>query len=337
MRIQRWAQRLILPNLGLTSRAFVYLALLTLPIFAQDVPEVLRPPKGAQLALVVFEDLQCPQCARVAPLLVQAARNYKIPLVQHDFPLQGHNWSFEAAVLARYFDTHSKETGNSFRESVFEHHLEINPQNLRGFAEKFAAEHNIRLPFAVDPDGKLAGLVKADRELGDGLHLVHTPTIYVVSNKSAGEPYVEVTDTNQLYALIDAMKSAPADNPAKAPVAQSRRDPGNEEIRQEIQKIRQGPHNAMPPTQKSKMALRGQSGMRVENGTKYTVTVFLSGPATQELKIPPKSTRGMRILPGKYEVAARVSYPSAIPYYNELEYPPNTQTLQHFFITAKQR
>src|SRR5271165_4379178 len=117
------------------------LALFCLPVFADDVPEVLRPPKGAPVAIVVFEDLQCPQCGRVAPLLVQASHTYKIPLVQHDFPLPLHNWSFDAAVLARYFDTHSKDIGNAFRETVFAHQLEINPQNLRGFAERFASDH----------------------------------------------------------------------------------------------------------------------------------------------------------------------------------------------------
>src|ERR1017187_7493806 len=90
-------------------------------LFAQEAPETLRPPKGAQTALVVFEDLQCPQCGRIAPLLEQASRTYKIPLVQHDFPLPMHNWSFDAAVIARYFDTHSKELGNTFRATVFEH------------------------------------------------------------------------------------------------------------------------------------------------------------------------------------------------------------------------
>ncbi len=182
------------------------LVLLSLPVFAQDAPEALRPPKGAQIAIVVFEDYQCPQCGRVAPLLVQASRTYKIPLVQHDFPLPMHNWSFEAAVLARYFDTHSKETGNEFRETVFAHQMEIFPQNLRGFAEKFAAEHKIVLPFVVDPDGKLAGLVRADKDVGLSLHVAHTPTIYVVSNKRTGKPYVEVTDPSKLYELIDAMK-----------------------------------------------------------------------------------------------------------------------------------
>jgi len=188
------------------SAVLTTLALLCLPTFAQDVPEALRPPKGAQVALVVFEDLQCPQCGRVAPLLVQASHTYKIPLVQHDFPLPLHNWSFDAAVLARYFDTHSKEIGNAFRDTVFAHQLEINPQNLRGFADKFAADHKLGLPFVVDPDGKLAALVRADKDLGMSLHVEHTPTIWVVTNKRNGKPYVEVTDTSQLYVLIDAMK-----------------------------------------------------------------------------------------------------------------------------------
>jgi len=182
------------------------LVLPCLPVFAQDAPEALRPPKGTQVAIVVFEDLQCPQCGRVAPLLAQAAKTYKIPLVQHDFPLPMHNWSFDAAVMARYFDTHSKELGNGFREAVFAHQLEINPQNLRGFEEKFAADHNIGLPFVVDADGKLAGLVRADKDVGMSLHIEHTPTIWVVSSKRSGKPFVEVTDTSQLYAMIDAMK-----------------------------------------------------------------------------------------------------------------------------------
>jgi protein-disulfide isomerase len=179
--------------------------LLSLPVFGQDAPEALRPPKVSQIAIVVFEDLQCPQCGRVAPVLAMAARNYKIPLVQHDFPLPMHNWSYDAAVMARYFDTHSKELGNEFRETVFAHQLEITPATLRGFADKFATEHKIGLPFVIDPEGKLAAQVKADKDLGTALHIEHTPTIWVVSNKKTGKSYVEVADTSQLYVTIDAM------------------------------------------------------------------------------------------------------------------------------------
>src|SRR5437764_4786031 len=172
---------------------------------ADTVNPVLRPPKGAQVALVVFEDLQCPQCRRVAPVLEQASKTYKIPLVRHDFPLPMHNWSYDAAVMARFFDSTSKELGNQFRDYIFSNQLEINPQNLRGYAEKFANEHKVSLPFVIDPQGKLAAEVNADRDKGKEIKLEHTPTVYVVSSRHPVKPYVEMKDLSQLYALIDAM------------------------------------------------------------------------------------------------------------------------------------
>jgi protein-disulfide isomerase len=175
---------------------------------AQDaVNPVLRPPKGSPVAIVVFEDLQCPMCRRDAPLVQQAGKTYKIPVVRHDFPLPMHNWSYEAAVMARYFDSHSKQLGNDFRDYIFEHQPEIFPTNLRQFAEKFAADHKVDLPFVLDPQGKLAAEVNADRDLGKAIHLEHTPTIYVVSNRTQGKPFVEITDMSQLFQTIDAMKA----------------------------------------------------------------------------------------------------------------------------------
>ena len=171
----------------------------------ETVNPVLRPPKGSQVAIVVFEDLQCPDCRRAAPLEEEASKTYKIPLVIHDFPLPFHSWSFQAAVMARYFDAHSKALVNEFRDYIFANHLEITPQNLRGYAEKFATDHKVDLPFVVDPDGKLAALVNADKELGKEINILHTPTLYVVSNRHSGKPFVEVVDRSQLYALIDAM------------------------------------------------------------------------------------------------------------------------------------
>jgi len=186
------------------------IALLTLSCLAlaQDpVNPVLRPPKGAQVAIVVFEDLECPDCRRAAPLLEEAGKTYKIPVVRHDFPLPFHKWSFDAAVIARYFDTHSKQLGNQYRDYMFEHQPEVTPENLRAFSERFAADHKVDLPFVVDPQGKLAAEVTADRDLGKSIHLEHTPTIYVVSSKSQGKPFVEVVDRTQLFQLIDAMKA----------------------------------------------------------------------------------------------------------------------------------
>lgn len=180
-------------------------ALIALEVRADDT-SALRPPKGASVALIVFEDLECPDCARAAPLVAEAGRTYKIPVVIHDFPLPKHPWAFDAAVLARYFDSQSKKLGSDFREQVFQHQAEITPQNLRAFADKFATERKVDLPFVVDPQGKLAAEVKADRDLGMRIGINHTPTIYVVSNKTQGKPFVEVVDRSQLFQMIEGMK-----------------------------------------------------------------------------------------------------------------------------------
>jgi protein-disulfide isomerase len=171
----------------------------------ETVDSVLRPPKGAQMAIVVFEDLQCPMCRRTAPLVEQASKTYKIPVIRHDFPLPMHNWSYQAAVMARFFDTHSKQLGNEFRDYIFENQMDITPQDLRGYAEKFATAHKVDLPFIIDPNGKLAAEVNADRDLGKAIKLDHTPTVYIVSSRNSSKPYVEVKDNNQLYSTIDAM------------------------------------------------------------------------------------------------------------------------------------
>jgi len=184
--------------------AFLFASLAA--VAQEAVNPALRPPKGAQVAIVVFEDLQCPDCRRATPLVEEASKTYKIPVVWHDFPLPFHSWSYDAAIMARFFDSKSKALGNEFRDYVFENQLEIAPQNLRGYAEKFAAEHKVELPFVIDPEGKFAALVNADKQLGKEINLQHTPTLFVVSNKRSGKPFVEVVDRSQLYALIDEMK-----------------------------------------------------------------------------------------------------------------------------------
>ena len=181
----------------------------------------LKPPAGARVALVEFEDMECPDCGRANPLLKEAAAKYKIPLVRHDFPLPMHAWSFNAAVNARWFDTHSKALGDEYRDQVFANQASIvSPDVLLQFTEKFATSHGLALPFAIDPQGKLAELVKADYALGQRIGIEHTPTIWVVTANTKGAPFVEVVDRSKLYQLIDqALADTASAKPApKAPV-----------------------------------------------------------------------------------------------------------------------
>jgi protein-disulfide isomerase len=167
-------------------------------------PAALKPPAGARVAIIEFDDMECPDCANANPLLREAAAKYNIPWVRHDFPLPFHAWSFQAAVNARWFDTKSKKLGDEYRDAVFANQPSIvNLDGLRQFTENFAKGRNIELPFAIDPQGKLAAEVKADYALGQRIGIEHTPTIWVTTSNSKGAPFVEVVDRSKLFQLID--------------------------------------------------------------------------------------------------------------------------------------
>src|SRR3954465_7784891 len=156
--------------------ALLLLAALSLAAFAGDT-STLRPPKGYKLAIVEFADLQCPDCARAEPLLEEAAKTYKIPIVRYDFPLPKHNWSFDAHVFARWFDTKSKKTGEEYRSYIFKNQPQITPENLRSYTDQFAKDHKLALPLFVDPRGELAAKIRADFAIGQKVGIQHTPTI----------------------------------------------------------------------------------------------------------------------------------------------------------------
>jgi protein-disulfide isomerase len=193
------------------------LCLLMIPsvLLAGDT-SALRPPKGAAVTLVAFEDLQCPDCADAESLLLEASTKYNVPLVRHDFPLPAHNWSFEAHVVARYFDTIAgvkakvKELplGEQFRRWVYANQKSITKENLRGMAERFADQHGLELPANYDPKGELKKLVLADYALGQQVGVIHTPTVFVVSVSQRGAPFVETLDREKLFAMIEQMQAA---------------------------------------------------------------------------------------------------------------------------------
>ncbi len=195
--------------------ALIVFTALSIAAYAADGSS-LKPPPGARVAIVVFEDLECPDCARAYPLVWEAAKAHNVPVVLHDFPLQQHPWSFDAAVYARFFDTRSQKLGDDFRGYIFSNQPQITKENLRQYVEKFANDNKVPLPFAPDPEGKLKEKVIADRNLGSQIKLEHTPTIFVVGNGGPSTPAVEVTDRAHLSQIIeDMLQKSPPTPPAK--------------------------------------------------------------------------------------------------------------------------
>lgn len=193
---------------------------LSLAAFAADT-SLLKPPPGARVAIVVFEDLECPTCAREYPHVWEVANANKVPVVLRDFPLAIHPWSFEAAIFARLFDESSEKIGNDFRGYIYRNQSLITKANLRQYVDKFASDNKVPVPFAVDADGKLKAKILADRDLGTQLGIQGTPAIYVVG--TGGAP-AAVTQYDKLDQVVQEMlaKSPPAKSPAK-PAAKTKK------------------------------------------------------------------------------------------------------------------
>jgi len=167
---------------------------------------MIKPPAGAKLAIIEFEDMECPLCARTFPIVHQAIAQYNIPLVRHDFPLGPmHPWSFEAAVYARFIqDKISPKVADEYRGMVFAGQTGIaSRDDLLRFTQHFFQTHGGQMPFVVDPTGQFAKEVKEDRALGDRLGVSGTPTLFVCTAQS----WVQVTNPDLLFQAIEAVQA----------------------------------------------------------------------------------------------------------------------------------
>lgn len=164
-------------------------------------PSVLKPPAGTKVAILEWEDLECPACARAFPVVHEAVNHYHLPLVERDFLINGHMWSKEAALYARYLhDKVSPEIATEYRRQVFASQYRIaSKDDLVRFTQQFMASKGKQMPFVVDPQGTLQKEIDVDVDLAQKLGVNETPTIIVATPHH----WIQVKDVMQLYAAID--------------------------------------------------------------------------------------------------------------------------------------
>ena len=200
---------------------------------------VLRPPAGVPVAIMVWEDLGCPACARDHPIELQASEKFHVPVVRYDFPLAAHVWTFDGAVYARYIqDRISPQLAGEFRTQVFAAQMQISgKEDIKRFTESFLKKHNQPVPFVYDPAGSLAKEVQADFDLGRRLNVEYTPTIVVVTRNN----YQVIAGTqsgplnpggNNIQDLFTVVPAAQASAPAAAKSPTKLRPPAHATQRQ---------------------------------------------------------------------------------------------------------
>jgi protein-disulfide isomerase len=181
---------------------------------------MLKPPAGAKIAVLEWEDLECPACAHAFPIVHAALKDYAakgvyIPLVRRDFQIPGHIWSHEASIYARYLqDKVSPDLATDYRRLIFSSQFRIaSKDDLNRITNEFFQSHGKQLPFVIDPTGQLEKEVTADKDLGLKLGLQETPTLIVVTPQG----WIQVKDVMQLDTAIDMARAQVAANATPTP------------------------------------------------------------------------------------------------------------------------
>lgn len=175
-----------------------------------------KPPAGVRVAIIEWQDLQCPACAHAFPIVHQAVAHYNIPLEEKDFPLPQHAilGSLDGAVWARYLQEKvSMKVADDYRGAVFAAQTGItNKDDMMAFTRRFFQSHGLQMPFVADPTGALMKEVQADKALGEKVGVSQTPTIIVCSQRE----WIHVTDVSLLYQAIDQVEAKAGATPPAA-------------------------------------------------------------------------------------------------------------------------
>ncbi len=163
--------------------------LASVAVFAQK-PLVEGNP-SSPVRVVIYEDLQCPDCADFRVMLDKELLprfKDKVAFEHRDFPLAKHAWARKAAVASRYFESVSPELAVEFRKTTMSQQAKITPETIDQHISRFAEAHKTdpAKALAALNDKALADRVENDYQVGVARGVARTPTVLV-----DGEPFIE--------------------------------------------------------------------------------------------------------------------------------------------------
>ena len=190
-----------------------------------------RPARGgaenAPVQIVVFDDLECPFCAKMhAQMFPAVLERYKdqVRIVYKDFPLDQHPWAMRAAIDSSCLGAQSTPGYWNLVDYIHAHAGEL------GGDDKSLAKANEALDTLTREEGKRqkvdeaalsacvtkqdATAVKSSIKLGEALGVDSTPALFINGEKLDGAVPMEY-----VYRMIDGALTAEGQTPPPAPVA----------------------------------------------------------------------------------------------------------------------
>ena len=188
-------------------RLFVAMVVVAMSAFPA-AQHLIEGAAQSPVRVIVYEDLQCPDCAdfRVKldeKLLPRYAATVRFE--HRDFPLAKHAWARKGAIAALFFEEAQPGLGLAYRKYAMAHLREITADNFNDRLSAFAKDHGVDPAKAVAAlsDARLAGLVEEDYQEGVARGIAHTPTVLV-----NGRPFVETFEVEDVAKAIDAELAA---------------------------------------------------------------------------------------------------------------------------------
>lgn len=184
----------------MTARLAVALLISSGALLAQALVE---GRAGSPVRVLIYEDLQCPDCAGFRVMLDQKILpkyGGEVEFVHRDFPLAKHPCARSAAIAARFFFSRDARLGLEYRRHALATIRETTVENFKDRVAEFAGSHGVPPAEAVAAldDPKLAEIVEEDFQDGVGRGVVHTPTVYV-----NGAPFIETFTFEEISKGID--------------------------------------------------------------------------------------------------------------------------------------
>lgn len=136
--------------------------------------------------VLVFEDLQCSDCARFRKLLDETLLpkyGEHVAFEIYDFPLPKHHWARSAVVASRYLQRLAGSTALEFRRQVANSLPRINEEGFDSFFRGFLRSKSLDVRSAIRSlsDPELNRAVEADVQEGLKRNVRKTPTVVVGS------------------------------------------------------------------------------------------------------------------------------------------------------------
>ena len=136
-----------------------------------------KGPEDAPVSIVIFDDFECPYCAKAVPLLSQVLKDYpsQVKLVFKNFPLRMHQNARLAAIAG--LAAHRQGKFWEMHDLLFANYHGLNPETIRKLARQIGLD---MLQFENDLfNPELAAMIDRDIEEGRKTDVRGTPTLFV--------------------------------------------------------------------------------------------------------------------------------------------------------------